>query len=35
MSPKTTMSNQIQTKNKKNQTIDQKTCPVPNSAAST
>jgi hypothetical protein len=29
------MSNQIQMKKRKNQTIDQKTCPVPNSAANT
>src|SRR5512141_2332757 len=35
MSLKTAISSQIQMKNKKNQTIDQSTCPVPNSAAET
>ena len=32
MSPNTEISSQIQMKNRKNQSIDQKTCPVPNSA---
>jgi hypothetical protein len=35
MSAKTLMSNQIQMKNRKNQSIDQNTCPVPNSAMTT
>ncbi len=35
MSLKTTISSQIQMKNRKNQSIDQKTCPVPNSASIT
>ena len=35
MSPKTTISSQIQMKNRKNQSIDQKTWPVPNSASIT
>src|SRR4051794_34447761 len=34
MSLKTTISNQIQMKNRKNQSIDRKTCPVPKSEAS-
>src|SRR4029453_717872 len=34
MSPKTTISSQIQMKNRKNQRNDQNTCPVPNSANS-
>src|SRR5262245_33597170 len=34
MSPKITISNQIQMKNKKNHSIDQNTWPVPNSASS-
>ena len=33
MSPKTTISSQIQMKNRKNQSIDQNTWPVPNSAS--
>ena len=33
MSPKTTISSQIQMKNRKNQSIDQNIWPVPNSAA--
>ena len=33
MSPNSEISSQIQMKNKKNQSIDQKTCPVPNSAS--
>ena len=32
MSPNTTMSSQIQMKNKKNQSMDKNTCPVPKSA---
>ena len=32
MSPNSEISNQIQMKNMKNQSMDQKTCPVPNSA---
>src|SRR5258705_9171121 len=35
MSAKTTINNQIQMKNKKNQSMDHSTCPVPNSAATT
>jgi hypothetical protein len=34
MSAKTVISSQIQMKNRKNQSIDQKTCPVPKSLAS-
>ena len=34
MSPKTAMSSQIQMKNRKNQSIDRKTWPVPKSDAS-
>src|SRR4051794_10960807 len=35
MSPKTAMSSQIQMKNRKNQSIERKTCPVPNPLATT
>ena len=35
MSPNTTISNQIQMKNRKNHTMDQNTWPLPNALAST